>query len=346
MTRPSFLLPSAGAILLISLGVLPASGQAPFIERASNPERLHDEYGRRQQERHEEYHFEISSRELAAIDQLAVKLESSSHEIVKEIQEHLSGQRHTEKLATDADQLHKLAERLHEELHRSRGRYSDFRRLRSDATHFIEIVARLPRTIDLIGQQPLDRSASRGLRHLMEAYREAHVAAMAIDGYLPVDTKVVDRQAQILLEAVKEAHTEFHEHLERYELSHQIDLKLQSLERLAKHVRKIAHNLEDRDWVQEELEHLTRDAADLREAAREAERLIVRQARQGIATEDFIGVEHLQDAMTDIHAAAYLLEHMIRKWQTTHAVEHRVTYPPANGDRNAAPKRDSRGRGF
>ncbi len=268
----------------------------------------------------------LTTRELHRIDQAAMKLIASAEEIETETSAHFRGERHSEKLATDAHRLNVVANRLHDELHLSHGTYSDVRRLRSAANDFIEIVARLPRTIELLQQQPLGPYGRDGIRHLKSAYREAHETAMEIDRYLPADNDIVDRQATHLRMAVEQLHREFHEHLEQYELSSRIDHELEKLDNLADHVRSLAANP---NWQRLGLRHLDRDVSELRSSTRRIESLMNLQVSRGVASRDLVGVEHVHDSVTDIHASAYLLEHMIAKLQTN---SYEDGYSPSEHD--------------
>jgi hypothetical protein len=107
---------------------------------------------------------------------------------------------------------------------------------------------------------------------------------------------------------------EFHEHFEGYELSARLDRELVRLEKTAEHIHEIAH---EQAWSSWQLTHIERDVQDLREATRQVEWLLNQQSRRGIRSADWDGVEHSLDAITDIQASAYLLEHMVDKYQAS-----------------------------
>ncbi len=256
----------------------------------------------------------LSSTTLRRIDDLAVRLVDSARELSLEVSEHFRGERHSAKLASDTNQLVDLAEQLHLELHRGNYGRVDMVRLRESSNEFIEVVARLPRTIGLLDRQPKNPHARQGVAHMMAAYREAHTIAMEIDRYLRVDTDIVDRQADRLAKAVEELHLEFHEHFEGYELSARLDQELVRLAKTAEHIHDIAHQ---QAWSSWQMAHIERDVRELREATRQVEWLINQQSRRGIRSADWDGVEHSLDAITDIHASAYLLEHMVAKYRAS-----------------------------
>lgn len=252
----------------------------------------------------------LSSRDFRRIDALTVQLMDSAHELEVEVNQHFGGERHAAKLASDCSELNRVAQDLHDELHLTANGHSDEQMVREKANEFIEIVARLPRTIGLIENQPLSRNGRRGTAHMMQAYREAHRIAMRIDGYLPADDDILVRQADRVAIAVQQLHDEFHGHLDGYDYSHRIDRDLQQLEGQAQHIFDMAYNQTGRRW---QLRHVARDARELRDATRRVESLLKLQASRGVRSSDWIGLEHSMDAITDIHASTYLLEHMIKK---------------------------------
>jgi hypothetical protein len=254
----------------------------------------------------------LSGATLRRIDHMAVQLVDSARELSLEVSEHFRNERHSQKLAEDTRRLIEVAEALHRDLHESQYGYVDAAKLRESANEFIEVVARLPRTIGLLERQPKSFNARQGIPHMYSAYRQAHIIAMEIDRYLPVDTEIVDRQADRLTKAVEELHLEFHEHFESYQLSARIEAELTALTSTAEHIHEIAHR---QAWSQWQLAHIARDVQNLREQTRRVESLINLQAQRGIRSADWDGVEHSLDAVTDIHAAAYLLEHMVAKFQ-------------------------------
>ena len=159
----------------------------------------------------------------------------------------------------------------------------------------------------------------------------------------PVDTKVIDSQTAVLEASIKELHDEFHEHLEGYEVSQRLDEDLENLESLVEHMHELAH---DKQWGQVNFNHLFKDVNEVRKETSHIESMFVRQAQIGVRTRDWIGIEHSRDAITDVLASAYLLEHMIRK--TAPPVQQfrpeRVLRPPVEVDRHGHIRRPIRDR--
>lgn len=75
-------------------------------------------------------------------------------------------------------------------------------------------------------------------------------------------------------------------------------------------MHELAH---DKQWGQINFNHLFKDVNQVRQETSHIESMFVQQARIGVRTRDWIGIEHSRDAITDVLASAYLLEHMIRK---------------------------------
>jgi hypothetical protein len=165
--------------------------------------------------------------------------------------------------------------------------------------------------------------------------KDVLVTALRIDSYLPVDTQVIDDQAERLEAAIKELHDEFHEHLEGYEVSRHLDEDLESVETLVEHMHELAHN---KTWEQIDFSHLSEDVYEVRQKTAHIESLFVRQAEIGVRTRDWIGIEHARDAITDVLSSAYLLDHMIQK---TKPVRHTLHRQPLLQDRR--PLRDRHG---
>ena len=159
--------------------------------------------------------------------------------------------------------------------------------------------------------------------------------ALRIDSYLPVDTQVIDGQAERLEAAIKELHDEFHEHLEGYEISRHLDEDLESVETLVEHMHELAH---DKTWAQIDFRHLSEDVYLVRQKTAHIESLFVEQAKIGVRTRDWIGIEHARDVITDVLSSAYLLEHMIQKTQPVRQTTRRQPHL-----RDRRPLRDRQG---
>ena len=247
---------------------------------------------------------------LRDIDGLAVKLVDYAKELHDEYHEHLAGVRHAEKLDEDVTSLERIAEALHDFVHDADQSENSMRRIRADANEFLQLAIRITRTIDLTDPWLRHHDARRGIRHMRDAVKDVLRVAHQIDAYLPVDPQVIDDQAARLEAAVKELHDEYHEHLEGYEVSRHLDEDLESLETLVEHLHDLAHG---GSWAQLDLRHVADDIREVRRRTDHIEELFVRQSRIGVRTSDWIGIEHSRDAITDVLASAYLLDHMIDK---------------------------------
>ena len=145
---------------------------------------------------------------------------------------------------------------------------------------------------------------------MRDATREVTSIALTIDRFLPVDTRIIDGQLVVLEEAVKELHNEFHEHLEGYEVSRHLDEDLEDLEKHVEHIHELAHG---KSWKTINLSHILDALRHAEDATIHIEELFSRQARIGVRSRDYIGIEHSRDAITDVLASAELVRHMIYK---------------------------------
>jgi hypothetical protein len=252
----------------------------------------------------------MSKADLRDIDELAAKLEDCSKELHAEFHEHLEHVRHGEKLEQDVSAMEKIAARLHAFAHEADGTDQSLLQIRRDTNDLLQLSSQIGRTISLAERWVRTNDGRRGIAHMRSAAADVSRAALAVDSYFPVDTQVIDGQADRLEKAVKELHSEFHEHLEGYEVSQHLDEDLEKLERTVEHMHGLAH---EKTWEQIDFRHLLEDIREVKEFTTHIESLFVRQSRIGVLTRDYIGIEHSRDAITDVLSSAFLLEHMIRK---------------------------------
>jgi hypothetical protein len=243
-------------------------------------------------------------------DRLAVQLLNDSKSLHDQHHAFLTGQHHAEKLDEDITALERESEALHSFAISADGSAESILRLRSQTNQFLQLSFRIARTIDLTEPWLRGHQASFGIRQMRMVSKRVINTALNLDAYLPVDPTVIDGQAEILEAAIKELHDEFHEHLEGYEVSRHLDDDLEEVETLVEHMHELAHNT---TWQQMNLSHLVRDLNQVKQKTAHIESLFVQQARIGVRTHDWVGIEHARDAITDILSSAYLLEHMIQK---------------------------------
>ena len=246
----------------------------------------------------------------------------------------LEGQRHAEKLDKDVTALEKQAEELQAIVTRSDGSQQSMLKMRGSASDFLQLSFRISRTIDLTQPWLRGGQAQNGITQMRQAAQGITNIALRVDQYLPVDTQLIDRQTEILKAAVKELHDEFHEHLDAYEVSRHLDEDIEGVETLVEHMHGLAHN---KGWGQINFNYLLQDIGQVKQKTAHIESLFVRQAQIGVRTQDWIGIEHSRDAITDVLSSAYLLEHMIRK---TQPVQQQPIQQPI---RDSRPLRDRHG---
>ncbi len=246
----------------------------------------------------------------------------------------LEGQRHAEKLDKDVTALERQAEALQAIVTRSDGSQQSMLQMRGSASDFLQLSFRISRTIDLTQPWLRGGQAQNGITQMRQAAQGITNIAMRVDKYLPVDTQLIDRQTEILEAAVRELHDEYHEHLEGYEVSRHLDADIEGVETLVEHMHGLAHN---KGWGQINFNHLWQDLGQVKQKTAHIESLFVRQAQIGVRTQDWIGIEHSRDAITDVLSSAYLLEHMIRK---TQPVQQQPIQQPI---RDSRPLRDRHG---
>jgi hypothetical protein len=239
----------------------------------------------------------LSKVALRDIDQSALKLADCAKELHAEFHEHLENVRHAEKLEEDVSALEQIAERMHAIAHDADGSEKSMLLIRRDTNELLQLSSQIGRTIDLAERWVRTPNARTGIVHMRATARDVVRVTLQIDSVLPVDMTVIDGQADRLEQAVKELHLEFHEDLEE-------------LEGHVEHMHGLAHN---KTWTEVNLQHLMRDLFEVRRLTSHIEELFVRQSRIGVLTRDFIGIEHSRDAISDVLASSYLLEHMIRK---------------------------------
>jgi hypothetical protein len=252
----------------------------------------------------------LSKTALRDIDQVALKLADYSKELHAEFHEHLERVRHGEKLEADVSALEKIAERLHEVAHDADGSEQSILQIRHDTNELLQLSSQIGRTISLAERWVRTSNGRVGIGHMRSAAADVTRGVLTIDSFLPVDTQVIDSQADRLEKAVKELHSEFHEHLEGYEVSQHLDQDLENLEKLVEHMHDLTHG---KAWAEINFNHLLRDIGEVKELTTHTEGLFVRQSRIGVVSRDYIGIEHSRDAITDVLSSAFLLEHMIRK---------------------------------
>lgn len=263
----------------------------------------------------------LSNRDLRDIDELANGLIGYAEELHDEYHHHFERVRHAEKLDVDVTRLEKIAKELHEFAHDAPSTEASMKRLRADANELLQLSWQIERTVALAESWVRNSDERRGIAHMRDVSRDVVRTIFRIDDYLPVDTDVIDGQLARLENAVKVLHDEFHEHLEGYEVSRHLDEDLESLEKSVEHMHDLAHN---KHWENVDLPHVAHDIHDVKAATQHIEELFVRQARIGVRTRDFVGIEHSRDAISDVLASIRLLEHMIDKTdQWGHTTLHR-----------------------
>ena len=263
------------------------------------------------------------------IDTLVVQLTRYTKALHDQHHAHLEGQRHAEKLDKEVTAIERMAEDLHAFAAQVDGSPESVLRLRNDTNEFLQLSFRIARTIELTQPWLRGNQAQSGVQQMRQSARAVTEIALKIDQYLPVDTGVIDGQTERLEAAIKELHDEFHEHLENYEVSAHLDEDLEGIETLVEHMHELAH---EKTWANMNLRQLQNDLVQVKQKTAHIESLFVRQAEIGVRTQDWVGIEHSRDAITDVLASAYLLEHMIRKSQP--AVLQPWTY---NGTRRIQP---------
>ncbi|MFT7638891.1 MAG: hypothetical protein ACI9G1_000616 [Pirellulaceae bacterium] len=252
----------------------------------------------------------LSASDLRDIDKFAVRLARDSEELHDEFHEHLERVKHAAKLEEDVSALEKISVRLHEFVHDADGSERSMLQIRRDTNQLLQLSSQIQQTVERARSWTRTSRGRVGISHMRSAASDVVRLALAIDRFLPVDTTVVDSQADRLETFVKELHKEFHEHLEGYEMSRHLDNDLESLERSVEHIHDLAH---DKSWHEINLAHVLEDLHEVKEKAAHIETLFGSQSRIGVRTRDFIGIEHSRDALSDVIASVYLLEHMVYK---------------------------------
>ena len=253
---------------------------------------------------------DLRSSDLRDIDNIAVELADRTKSLHDEFHHHLERQRYAASLDDDVSALEQIAEQLHEFAHDSNGSFRSTDLLRRSNNDVIRLAIRIDRSVQLLERRVTGNDARRGLALMEEDASSVIRLALRLDRYLGIDNEVLDEEADRLEQAVKLLHDEFHRHLEGYEMSRSLDRELESLETLVEHMHDLTHG---RTWGEIHLPHLIDDIYEVRARVSEINELLREQAYRGVRTRDWDGFEHSQDALHDILASAYLLEHMSRK---------------------------------
>ncbi len=253
---------------------------------------------------------ELTLSDVRRIDRLIVRLVDYAEDLHDHYHEHLDGVRHTEKLDRDVTELEKIAQSLRDLSYASPvdGKYAI--RLRHDTNEFLQLASRIQMTIDLVSPWVRTQRGRDGLRYMEEDAGDVMILARRIDSYLPVDTKVIDDQAAVLENCVKELYAEYREHLQGYAISRHLDADLRDLNRLVETLHSLAHN---KSWNQLDLRLIAGYVDQVIAESDHIEDLLFQQTRLGFRRGDWEGVEHMHDAISDVRASAYLLQHMIDK---------------------------------
>lgn len=264
----------------------------------------------------------LSKANLRDVDRLVVQLSNYSKALHDQQHTFLEGQRHAVKLDQDVTALERMADGVHSFATQADGSQQSVLRMRQDTNSLLQLSFRIARTIELTQPWLRGNQAQAGIKQMRSTAGIVTQIALKIDSYLPVDPQVIDGQTEILEAAIKELHDEFHEHLDGYEVSRQLDEDIEEIETLVEHMHEMAHN---QSWASLNLQHLFKDLNQIKQKTAHIESLFVRQAGIGVRTQDWIGIEHSRDAISDVLSSAYLLEHMIRK--TAPAPRHQVVNP-------------------
>lgn len=313
--------------------------QQPQQQRFTQPQQgIHPQQGNFQQgqmpQQFQQPPNTLSKTHLRDLESMTSQLTQYTKTLHDQHHAFLEGQRHAEKLDKDVTALERQAEALRAIVTQSDGSQQSMLQMRGSASDFLQLSFRISRTIDLTQPWLRGGQAQNGITRMRQVAQGVTSIALRVDQYLPVDTQLIDRQTEILEAAVKELHDEFHEHLEGYEVSKHLDEDLEGVETLVEHMHGLAHN---KGWGQINFNHLWQDIGQVKQKTAHIESLFVRQAQIGVRTQDWIGIEHSRDAITDVLSSAYLLEHMIQK---TQPVQQQPIRQPIQGTR---PLRDRHG---
>lgn len=277
----------------------------------------------------------LSNSQLREIESISNRLNSAASELHKEFHEHLTRVKHGEKLEEDVTTIERLAQSLSAFAKRADNSEASMDALRRDTTDLIRVAFQVRRTIDLAERWS---PTNLGIAHMREAAQEVIGIAGDIDRYLPVDTKVIDEQLVELEAATEELHKEFHEHLDGYEISAHLDEDLEELEKRVKHIHETAHG---KDWRSLNTRHLLDDLREVAQSSAHIEKLFDQQARIGVRTSSYVGIEHSTDALTDVLAAVRLIEQMIFKFDSSLNRRQDLAPPPQPQPMiDSRPKRD------
>jgi len=268
----------------------------------------------------------LSKQNLVTIDRLAADLTVAAEELHDEFHLHLERVKHAEKLEQDVSAVERIAASLHDFAHVADGSEKSMLKMRRETNELLQLSSQIRDTVERARTWVRTRNGRLGIGHMRSAASDVVQIALAIDDYLPVDTRVIDAQADRLERSVKELHAEFHEHLEGYQMSRHLDQDLEDLEKSVEHIHDLAHN---KRWAEINFRHVLEDLSDVEGSVGHIEGLLDQQSRQGVRTRDFIGIEHSRDAVTDVLSSIYLLRHMIFKADPR--LDHRHHLNRSNG---------------
>ena len=239
-----------------------------------------------------------------------VRLIQYSRQMKDQYQRSLEGEKHADKLQKDITTLEQQATDLLEVARNAVLDQNSIGKFRGSANQFLQLSYRIGRTIELTQPWLRTDKGHIGIQQMRVISRRIVQTALYIDAYLPVDKQVIDGQAQKLQFAIKELNNEFQLHLQNYEVSPKLSQDIVAIDKLVRHMQQLSHNTA---WNQLDFVSLAYDIVDVKEMTNDIERLFDRQAEIGVRTEDWVGIVHSRDAITDVLAAAYLFERMIRK---------------------------------
>jgi hypothetical protein len=262
----------------------------------------------------------LSKANLRDIEKLADRLTSDAEELHDEYHEHLESVKHGGKLDSDVSEMERIAKSLSGFSKKADGSEESILRLRADTNDLLRLSWQIGRTVDLIEKWARDSDVARGISHVREVAADVVNTTLAIDNFLAVDTNVFDGQVARMEGLVKELHNGFHEHLEEYEVSDDLDEVLLGLERQVEHIHDLAHN---KKWKNIDLKHILDETNAARRTTEQIESLLLKQVALGVREKDRACIEHSWDSIGDVLASAQLIEHMINKQ------ERRQFNPPA-----------------
>lgn len=262
----------------------------------------------------------LSKANLRDIEKLANRLTSDAEELHDEYHEHLESVKHGGKLDSDVSEMERITKSLSGFSKQADGSEESILRLRADTNDLLRLSWQIARTVNLAERSTREADARRGIKHVREVAADVVKTTLAIDDFLAVDTNVFDIQVARLEGLVKELHNGFHEHLEEYEVSDDLDEVLRGLEQQVEHIHDLAHN---KKWKNIDLKHILDETNAARLTTEQIESLLLKQVALGVREKDRACIEHSRDSIGDVLASAQLIEHMINKQ------DRRRVFPPA-----------------